>query len=576
MKRKQIIALIMVLLLSLGALAGCANNNDAKTPNGETPSTGNETNGEKVEQVFRFSEGSAVLGLNPMINTTGPDNGLHHIILETLVADVVDEEGKSHLKPAAAEDWTISEDGLVYTFNIRENAVWNDGVPVTANDFVYTFQMMATPEVASTNAWLFDGIIKNFEEAHYNDGTGSVKPEDIGVKAIDEKTLEVTLAKPAAYFLDLLEGAKPVRQDKYEEWGEEYGSSKDKVVTNGPFVIESWDQNVQMTLVKNEKYWDAANVKLDKIERKTIQDQATAAQALLSGEIDVVSTKDPDWQNMIKAEGKFSTLVTQNSAPEFFGFNAANKYFKNPKIRIAFSLGFDREKFVNDLFDGISSPLYSMMPSNINVGDELYGTRVNGENEIIKALQEQYPDPKALLIEGLTEAGFDPDPAKMQVSLSTRGTSELSKKIAEWMLQEWQTNLGVKVTIDMIEWNVMWDKVDAGEYDIATSGWGPYYNDPNGLLSIYHPESGYFDATKSGWTGQDADRFAEILDEADKLTDNEERAKLFLEAEKLLVGTGVISPTYVYTDTAFVANYVKGYQVNPHSYTDYTKISIEK
>lgn len=572
MKKKQVIALLMALILTISALSGCASNKNTKAPNG----TGNEANKENVEQVFRFSSNSAVLGLNPMLNTTAPDNGLHHIILETLIVDVADEEGNSVLKPAAAKDWTISDDGLVYTFNIRENAVWNDGVPVTAHDFVYTFQMMATPEVASTNAWLFDGIIKNFEEAHYNDGTGSIKPEDIGVKAIDDKTLEITLARPCGYFLDLLDGAKPVRQDKYEEWGEEYGSSKDKVVTNGPFVIESWDQNVQMTLVKNEKYWDAENVKLDKIERKVIQDNATAAQALISGEIDVVSTNDPDWQNLIMAEGKFETIVTPSSAPEFYGFNVANKYFKNPKIRLAFALGYDREKFVNDVMNGNSVALYSLMPSVINVGDELYSERVNGQNEIIKILQEEYPDPKELLIEGLKEEGFDPDPSKMDVKLATRGTSELSKKIAEWMLQEWETNLGVTITIDMMEWNVMWEKVDAGDYEIATSGWGPYYNDPNGLLSVYHPESGYFDSSKSGWTGPDADKFAELLDEADQISDNQERAELFLEAEKLLVGTGVISPTYVYTDTAFLANYVKGYNVNAHSSPDYTKIYIEK
>ena len=117
-----------------------------------------------VEQVFTFSSGSAVLGLNPLLNTTGPDNGLHHIILETLVVGVSDENGHAIVKPAAAKDWTISEDGTVYTFNIRENANWNDGVPVTAHDFVYTFRQMATPAVGSTNAWLFDGIIANFSE----------------------------------------------------------------------------------------------------------------------------------------------------------------------------------------------------------------------------------------------------------------------------------------------------------------------------------------------------------------------------------------------------------------------------
>ncbi len=118
--------------------------------------------------------------------------------------------------------------------------------------------------------------------------------------------------------------------------------------------------------------------------------------------------------------------------------------------------------------------------------------------------------------------------------------------------------------------------MDAGEYEIATAGWGPYYNDPNGLLSIYHPEDGYFDSAKSGWTGEDAQKFGELLDQAALETDELVRAELFLEAEELLVGTGVISPTYLYTDTTFIANYVKGYQENAHAYPDYTKIYIAR
>lgn len=599
--KKKATALLMSLVLGTAVLAGCSDGGSQATTAGDSQAgqtqagetQGGETQGGETqagdptgetaepsgEQVFRFSSGSVVMGLNPMLNTTGPDNGLHHIVMETLVSNVTDENGNAYIKPAAARDWTISDDGLVYTFNIREDAKWNDGNPVTAQDFEYTFRMMATPATASTNAWLFDGVILNFAQALYNDGTDpdfDKQPEDIGVKALDEKTLEITLEKPTAYFLDLLDGAKPVRQDKYEEFGEEYGSSADKVVTNGPFQVESWDMNVQMTMVRNEHYWDAENVILDKIERKIISENATAAQALISGEIDVHSTTDPDWQGMIAGSGDYEARVIESGAPEFYGFNASSKYFKNPKIRTAFMLGYDRQGYVDAITDGTGAPIYSMMPDNINVGNTPYHDVVEDRNYIVKNLQEEYPDPKVLLIEGLTEEGLDPDPANMTVTLATRGVAEFSKKSAEWMKQEWESKLGVTVDIDMMEWNIMWDKVDAGEYEIATAGWGPYYNDPNGLLSIYHPEDGYFDSAKSGWTGEDAQKFGELLDQAALETDELVRAELFLEAEELLVGTGVISPTYLYTDTTFIANYVKGYQENAHAYPDYTKIYIAR
>ncbi|SCZ06762.1 peptide ABC transporter substrate-binding protein [Alkaliphilus peptidifermentans] len=569
---KKIIAFLIIGVLLSGALIGCKSDTTIVDNGEESLEQGEIEMKIDKEQKFVFSDNSAVIGLNPLLNTTAPDNGLHDIILETLVRRVADEDGGTIMEPAVAERWDISQDGTVYTFFIRENALWHDGVPVTAHDFVYTYQQMANPKVGSTNAWLFDGIIVNFGEALYDKGK---KPEDIGVRAIDDRRVEFTLVKPYSYFLDLLNGARPVRQDKFEEWGSEYGSSMNHVVMNGPFIIESWDQNVQMTLVKNEKYWDADNVKLDKVVRKVITEPQVAVQALLAGEIDVVRAREPEHKMLMEREGnRFRTIETIVRAPEFYGFNAQNKYFKNPKIRLAFSLGFDREKYVNDIIDGAAVPLYSLMPPVMSVGETLYTNMVKGENEIIKHLQKQYTDPKALLIEGLIEEGFDPDPSKMEVRLATRGTSEFSKRSSEWMLQQWRENLGVTIIIDMMEWNIMWDRVGEGDYDISTAGWGPYYNDPNGLLSIYHPEIGYFDSAKSGWVGPDADRFKELLELASNTPDLDERAQLYLDAEKLLVGTGIISPTYTRVDTTYVADYAKDYIFNTHASVDYRKIYI--
>lgn len=580
---KRLIALILVFILCLTTLVGCGKENAEPTNTGDTINGDKDSDADGTqmgaEQVYRFSDNSDITGLNPMVNTTGPDNGVQKFIFEGLVADVTDEESNAVIKPAAAESWDISEDGTVYTFHIREDAVWNDGVPVKADDFVFTFRKMATPDVGSTNAWLFDGIILNYAESLYNDGATpkyDKQPEDIGVEAIDEKTVQITLTKPYGYFLDLLAGAKPVRRDKYEEYGTQYGSSLDHIVMNGPFLMDSWDQNVQITFVKNDTYWHADNIKLEKIERKLIQDPATAVQALISGDIDIVSTNDPDWQKLVSEDGRFETIVVPDSSPEFLGFNASNKYFKNPKIRLAFSLGFDRDKYIEDLRDGKGEALYSMMPSVTNVGNELYHERVNGKNQVIKALLKEYPDPKALLIEGLKEEGLDPDPSKMDISYSTRGTTEYSKKSAEWLLQQWEESLGVRIKIDMIEWNVMWDKVDEGNYDIATAGWGPYYNDPNGLLELYDPVNGYFNSTKSGWDDEDSKKFSEILKKAADSPDDQERAELFVEAEKLLVGTGVIAPTYAKTSTIFKAKHIKEYYVNPYTGVNYNLIYISE
>lgn len=563
--RKKFIAFMLVVVLCLGVLSGCKNDVNTK---GEKEEEGKK----QKEQVFSFSTLDEPTGLNPIINTTAPDNSVHRFFLETLVRYVTNEDGLAVVEPGIAESWEVSDDGLVWTFHLRKDAIWDDDVPVTAHDFVFTYRMMATPEIGSTNAHLFDDVILNFTEAHYDEGK---KPEDIGVKAIDDYTLEFTLIKPCAYFPELLNGARPIREDKYEEWGEEYGSSLDKVIGNGPFKIETWEPNVKMVFVKNEKYWNAENVKLEKVNRYIVEEPSASIQAFLTGQTDVVSTNDPDWQQEIEATGDYDVIVTSSDAPEFYGFNCSNKYFKNPKIRLAFSLSIDREKYNEELNHGKSIPLYNLIPSIMNCGDELYVDLIDGNPEIIKELQEKYPDPKELLIEGLKEEGLDPDPSKMEVRYATRGTSEYSKKSAEWLLQEWREKLGVEIIIDMMEWNIMWDKVDEGDYDICTAGWGPYYNDPNALLEVYDPIMGYFDSKKSGWTGPDADKYHELLEKAAMSTDNKERAQLFYETEKLLVGTGVIAPTYLGTSTTYKAKHVKGYYESPHAATDFTRIYIE-
>lgn len=577
----KITAVLLAAMITMTALSGCggdkpANSSSTGTSTSVSTSTGSSEAPDKntAEKVYTFSSASAVIGLNPIINTTGPDNGAQDFFLETLVADVADENNVSIIKPSMASSWDVSEDGTVYTFHIRPEAKWSDGVDFTAHDLVYTYQMMATPDVASTNAWLFDGIIKNYGDALYAKGKN---PDEIGVKAIDDKTLEITLEKATPYFLELLSGAKPIRKDLYEKFGGEYGSAFDKVAMNGMYTIESWDQNVQMTLVKNPNYWDAANVKINKINRKVITEKATNAQAFLSGEIDILSTKDPDWVSIIEADDRFIKIESVDNSPEFYSFNCANKYFKNPKIRLAFSLAIDRPKMINDLMDAAGEPLYSMMPSVSGVAGidgKLYSEVVNNENQIMQTMATKYPDPKALLIEGLKEEGLDPDPAKVDVTLLSRGTGEFSKKMAEWMVQEYREKLGIELKIDVIEWNIMWDRLDAGDYDIVTAGWGPYYNDPYGLLSLYDPVDGYFNAKKTGWTGDDADKFHELLVQSETMTDYTERAKVLLEAEKLLVGTGVIAPTYAGEYATYVNKRVTGYHTNPHSAVDYSLLDI--
>ena len=563
-KRTKMLAGILAAVLVVGSLAGCGGGDDKKS----SGSDGAKSSG--AEKVFNYSTNSVVIGLNPIMNTTQPDNEAHNLICDPLVRNVAAKDNTNEDIPAAAESWEVSEDGLTWTFKIHENAKWSDGEPLTANDFEYTLKLMADPNTAAVNAWLFDGVIENFGEALYNNGK---TPDEIGVKAVDDKTLEIKLVHPASYFIELAGSVYPVRQDKYEEWGDKYGSAADKIICSGPFKVESWDQNTELVCVKNENYWDAENIKLDKVVQKVIQETSTAVQAFINGEIDVIATSDSNWIKTVEAADMSNTTTVPDSAPEFLMFNVKNQYLSNTKVRQAISAAIDREALVEAIWDGRGIALSSVMPDTMKVGEETYTELVDGKNYFVKDLQEQ--DAKALLEEGMKELGIS-DPSEITVRYASRGTTELSKKMAEWYKQTWEEKLGITVQIDMMEWNIMWDKIDAGDYDIANGGWGPYYNEPSAVLTLFDPDNGYFNAKKTGWDNEDSKKFKELCESAKFVVDDKEKAEIYLQAEELLVKNALIAPIYLYESPTFTAKYVKDYFVSTQGYRNWARVDIEK
>lgn len=558
--KKRVLACLLAAVMTAGLLAGCGG--------GEKSGGGGSS-----EQVLNISTNSVVVGLNPLVNTSAPDNNAHNMIYDPLVRDRSAKDNTDEIVPAAAESWDVSEDGLTYTFHMNPDAKWSDGSKVTANDFEFTFKQMADPNTAATNAWLFDGVIVNFSEALYNNGK---TPDEIGVKALDEETLEIQLVHPASYFLQLVAGsAYPVNQAKYEEYGSEYGTAPDKTVYNGPLKVTSWNQNTEMVLEKNDQYWGQEDMQLDKVNYKVIQESSTAVQAFINGELDVVSTSDTNWGKTITAAGDSQEMTVPSSAPDFFMFNLKNEYLSNTKIRQALSIAFDRQEMVDTLRDGMSVPIYSMMPDTMKVGDKTYTELVDGKNYFVTQMQEEYTDPKALLQEGLAELGKSTDPSQMTIRYASRGTSELSKKIGEWMKQVWEEKLGINVQIDMMEWNIMWDKIDAGDYDIACGGWGPYYNEPSALLQLFEPVNGYFNADKTGWNNEDSQKFTELLNQAKDVVDDKEKAEIYLQAEQLVVGNALIAPMYLEASPTYVKNHVKNYYVATNGLVDFSQVSVE-
>ncbi|MCR1848461.1 peptide ABC transporter substrate-binding protein [Paraclostridium sordellii] len=557
--KKKLLSCLFVITLVSSSIVGCSSS--------KTDGVGDST----AKQVLNYSTNSVVVGLNPILNTTAPDNGAHNMVSEPLLRERTMEDNKSEIIPAGASEYTVSEDGKTYTFKFKDDRKWSDGVAMTAKDYEYTLKLMADPKVAATNAWLYEGVIEGFNDALYN----GADPNAIGVSCPDDMTLEIKLINPASYFPELVCSLYPVRQDKYEEWGSSYGTTPEKTLYSGPFVVESWNQNTEMVLAKNDNYWKSDKMKLEKLNYKVIQESATAVQAFINKELDIVSTSDPNWSKQIEADGTSDKYSVPDNAPDFIMFNTKNKYLQNTKIRQALSIAMDREALKEMIWNGNAVTNLSAIPDTMNIGEKSYTELVGGKNYIVEQLKKDNPDPKALLIEGLKELGKSPDTSQVNIRYASRGTNEISKKTAELLKQTWEEALGIKVEIDMMEWNIMWEKIDAGDYDMASAGWGPYYNEPSGILSLFEPERGNFNAEKTGWNNEDSKKFKTLLEEAKNETDEQKLAEIYLEAEQLLVGTAIIAPQYQTKGSTYINKKVEGYHVTTNGNTDWTDVSVK-
>ncbi|MGL4568901.1 MAG: peptide ABC transporter substrate-binding protein, partial [Fusobacteriaceae bacterium] len=415
MKKFMYLALASSLLL-----AGCGGEKTAE----KSLETGKEVSKTEVQEFKTF------LGAEPKtLDISKATDSYSSVILalnnEGLVSAHVDEKGVESIVPAGAESWEISEDGMKYTFKLRENAAWSDGQKITAHDYVYGMLRTLDPVTGSLYAFLMSPI-KGADE--YN--SGKIKAEEVGVKALDDLTLEVTLAKPTAYFLELgyFKVMFPQRKDIIEKSGDKYGSEADTLIANGPFILKEWVHNNKVVLEKNPTYWDKENVKLEKIEMAIVPDENARMNLMLNGQVDVGGATKPEWMDKFNQMGVFDFISKSALGTNYTTFNTQSKYFKNPKVRKAFSMAVNREELNDVLFNGRFVPAYGWVAKGIQIGGKEYREQV-GEplNQLLKS------DTTAVdvLKEGLKELGLPEDPSQVTINFLSSGTSEWSRKYAE-------------------------------------------------------------------------------------------------------------------------------------------------
>jgi len=544
--KRLLAALLAISLTGSMALVGCKK--DEKVDDSKATGEKNEEVKMDKDQYLNVLLQSEPRTLDPSKSTDANSSDVLTNVMESLTRLEGDESGKGTIVPGAAEKWEQSEDGLTWKFNLRDMK-WSDGQPVTAEQFVYGIKRTLNPETASQYAFLLYPI-KNAEAYNGN----KAKAEDVGIKAIDEKTLEFTLERPCSYFLDLtyFKVMEPQRQDIIEKHGDKYGTEADTMVFSGPFMIKEWVHNNKIELVKNPEYWDAESVKLEKATMKIIKEANSRMNELYNGSLDLAGVNKPEWIEKFDKTGNFDVRRYYEGGTTYTFFNQNTKYFKNAKIRKAFIIARDREGTVKSLYKGIGEPAMAFCSPSVKIDGVDYRERANYSP--VEDLKKDNPDPKALFIEGLKELGLDPDPSKHTIKAIQSGTSATDKEFAEFEQQNFKEVLGVNVEPDYCEWAVFQSRTDEGDYELAGQTWVGDYNDPSTFFDIWLSNAGM---NNVGWKSE---KYDELIKKANSSIDPEEKAQLFKEAERILIyEDAVFSPgIYRYINT-YVRKYVKGY-----------------
>lgn len=535
MKNRKVISIIIVIAVMLSVLnIGC---NQKKLKIG----------GIDNEQYLNIVLGAEPKTLDPSKGTDLYSSQVLSEVMEGLTRIEQDKDGRDVVKAAGAESWKISEDGLTWIFKLR-NYNWSDGQKVKASDFEYGIKRTLDPRTASSYAFLLSPIkgARMFNSKKAGE-------EQVGVKALDENTLEIKLEGPCPYFLQTtyFRVMYPQRKDVVEKQGNKYGSEGNTMVYCGPFTMKEWKHNNKIELVKNGRYWDEKSVKLNNISMRIIKEENTRMNELFKGSLDLAVVTKEEWVKKLNAVDKFKVDKGYEPTTVFNFFNQRDKVFANVKVRKAFSLATERENIAQNLYRNLAVAAYGWCPPQMQIGTEEFRKKVNYEP--IKKLAEEHKDPKGLLIEGLKELKIESDPSKITVKYLQSGTDARAKEIADYMKAMYEKVLGIKLEIEQEEWPIFEKKIDNMDYQMAGMAWSGDYNDPNTEFDIFVSDAGMI---PTGWVNKNYD---ELIKKSQSTSDINTRIQVFKECEKILLyDDAVVAPLTYRIRSIYSYKYVKG------------------
>ena len=554
MKKHKSFLLLLTLILAVGTvLAGCGSNNK----NDDQSATGNGN--KPKEQIFRMNLASEPPTLDPGQSKDNNSNTIINAIFEGLTRKGANGEEQ----PGVAEKWEISKDGLKYVFTLRKDAKWSNGDPVTAKDFEFAWKRVLDPKTTPAPPYAYQlYYIKNAEA--YN--MGEIKDaNEVGVKAKDDHTLEVTLENPTPYFLSLMsfQSFYPIHQSAKDN--DKWATKAETLIGNGPFKIASMTKGQKIELAKNDQYWDNQSIKLQKVVMSIVNSSATELSSYRNSELDYaghpVGNIPTDQLTAVKKEMQDELKIKGISSTYFYIFNTTQEPFDNVNIRKAFAMAIDRQAIVDKITQGGQTPAFGFVPPGIKGQKDEYRKEV-ADNYF----QENLDEAKKLLEQGMKEKGYTTLP---EVTL-IHNSDDNHKKIALAIADMWKNNLGVSVKVQNQEWGVFLKNRSNLDYQVARSGWGADYNDPMTYIDMWTSNSGNND------TGFKNEEYDKLVEEAYATDDNAKRMELMSKAEKILVQDNqIVMPIYYYSSVSLVKPWMKNINIDFKGDLDFTRAYVE-
>ncbi|EIM74360.1 extracellular solute-binding protein [Nitratireductor aquibiodomus RA22] len=464
-------------------------------------------------------------------------------LMRDLYEGLVVYDAGAKIIPGVAEEWSVSDDGTVYTFNLREDAKWSNGDPVVAEDFVFSLRRIMTPDTGAKYANILYPI-KNAEAIN----KGEMEPDQMGVKAVDDRTLEITLEQPTPFFLELLthQTGLPVNPKAVEAHGTDF-VQPENIVTNGAYKLVSFTPGDKIVMEKNENFHDADSVQIDRIEYIPFEDRATCVRRFEAGEVMSCSDLPTEQIKSMKERLGDQVRISPYLGTYYYSLNMKREVMSDPKVRQALAMVIDREFLGDEIWAGAMLPAYSLVPPGI-------GNYEGGGSQADWA-EMSLLDREDKAIELMKEAGYGPDnPVTVELAYNN---SENHKNTATAIADMWKP-LGVNVEFNVRDLSAHYANLrDQKDFDVARAGWIGDYSDPQNFLFLVESDNTGFNYAQYENPDYDA-----LMDKAAAETDLVKRADILREAEAMFMADMPYIPLLFYSSLSLVSPKLNGWEDN--------------